>query len=1061
MNKIFVLIVSFVLSNFNIFALDTPTQSSPSDGATEQNVNVTLFINNNVSGATSYQYMLDTTMSFNSPILRTFEHSAAYSGWKPDDLYFNTTYYWKIRACNSTDTSAWSSVWTFSTVFYGATQSSPFDNAINQPVQISLMIDKYGAENYDYQLDTSQNFDSPLLQNASHSSTYSGYTFSDLFYNKTYYWRVRGRNSADTSAWSSVWSFTTALNGATNSSPANGTTDLGTSVPLYIDKLTGSENFDYQLDTSPNFDSPYLRDASHNNSYSGYTFANLDYNQTYYWHVRGRNDNDTSVWSDTWYFSTSNLGVVQSSPSNGSNNTGTKLTLWVNIKTGTHYIDYQLDTSPDFNSSYLRTATHDDNYSGYVFSDLDYNQTYYWRVRGRNDNDTSDWTSFWSFTTAEIGAEQDAPANNSTDKDVALTLWIDATAGSDSIDYLVDTTQNFNSSVLKYFTHSDNYSGWQVNNLFYNTTYYWKVRGRNDNDTSIWTNDWNFTTAQFGATPDSPIDNATNISTTPTLYVDKISGNDSLDFQIDTTNLFNSPLLAEYSISGNYSGINISNDTLRYGTTYYWRCRGRHSVDTSDWSNYYSFTTSYEMTNPILVEPVNDSINAPYSSITLVWNTLANANEYEFEVSENPDFSNTFSSGSTSLTSTSIGGLYPATTYYWRVRGENNSGFSPWSDVWHFTTASVPLDEPTLVFPANNSTNQALDIEFKWQEVYGANEYFMQISSSSDFNTYSEFNTADTVKQVTGLGQNSVYFWRVKASDGTSESNWSEIWSFQTGTGTLETPVLIAPSENENNIDTAMLIFLWYTVNDADNYDFQLSTDAAFLNIFYETNIADTTLTIEHLDCDDIYFWRVKAHSTYLESYWSPTRQFSTIPCENFIAAPNLRSPENNSQNIDNQQVTFEWSNVNQATAYNFQLSFDSNFDDLVVDSILSIENCTVDNLFCSSTYYWRVNATDGSITSDWSDVWNFTTVSCAEIDVLGQNSVRVYPNPVNNFVVITAGNASYLNIEIFDIRGQFIIEKRSTNGKLKIDLSNLNSGVYLLYINTGEDFVQKIIIKQ
>ncbi len=1039
-------------------ALDVPEHSSPADGSSDIKVNISLYING-VSGATSYQYMLDTSASFTSPALRTFEHSAAYSGWTPEDLFFNTTYFWKIRACNATDTSAWSSAWSFTTVRYGALQSSPPDNSTNQPVKISLMISKYGADNYDYQLDTVPTFDSPALQEASHSSSYDGNTFSDLMYNQKYYWRVRGRNNADTSEWSDAWTFTTALYGVTNSSPANGATE-GTKVALYINRLSGSENIDYQLDTSQNFDSPLLREVSHSDVYSGYTFYNLMYNTTYYWHARGRNDADTSIWTDVWSFSTTALGVTQNSPADGSTNQGTKLTLWVDIVSGTDSIDYQIDTVQTFDSPALLERTHSDDYSGQTISDLLYNQTYYWRVRGRNDSDTSDWTGIWVFSTANFGASQNSPADGSIDKDVKLTLWVDVLSGSDTIDYMLDTSSDYSSSVAARYSHSYEYTGKIVDKLFYGTKYYWKVRGRNDNDTSIWTDSWTFVTDTTGATPNSPVNDAIGVSITPTLWVDACDGNDSLDFQIDTNNLFNSTQIQEYSIGGEYSGLNMSRHQLKYGTTYYWRVRGRHTIDTASWSYYYKFTTVYQLSQPTLITPANDSTNAPFSSLTLSWNTLSDADDYQYQVSTDDDFLNIIKSGYTSLTFATVTDLYPATTYYWRVRGQNADGFSPWTDIWHFTTKSVPLDIPQLIFPANAQTNMPLDIDFNWNTVYGANQYIMQISPNSDFATYSEFNTSDTVVSITGLSANTQYYWRVMASDGTNQSDWSDAWTFSTGSGILTTPELLLPVNMTENSDTATLEFVWQLVADAENYEIQIATDAAFLNIFYSSITTDTFVNVEHFSCDEIYFWRVKAYNQYLESYWSPTWQFSTLPCENYVGVPELRYPENNSQDIDTTNVEFQWSSVDNATDYEFQLSTNQDFSNIVIDTTVQATNYNFYNLLHCTDYYWRVRAINASVYGDWSSAWYFGTSGCVE--VLEQSpEVKMYPNPANDNVCISIENASCLIVSVVDSQGRLILQQKVNSEKLTLDLSGLTKGIYFVKIETN-DFISynKLIVR-
>ncbi len=159
MKRTFLITILLILNSY-IFGLNTPTQNSPDNGAANVQTDATLRINQ-VSGATYYDYMLDTVASFDSPALRTKTHSSSYGGWIPGDLFFNKNYYWKIRARNATDTSLWSSVWIFTTNIYGVTQSLPSSGSIDQDLSLTLRINDEGATNYDYQLDTVASFDSP------------------------------------------------------------------------------------------------------------------------------------------------------------------------------------------------------------------------------------------------------------------------------------------------------------------------------------------------------------------------------------------------------------------------------------------------------------------------------------------------------------------------------------------------------------------------------------------------------------------------------------------------------------------------------------------------------------------------------------------------------------------------------------------------------------------------------------------------------------------------------------------------------------------------------------
>ena len=655
------------------------------------------------------------------------------------------------------------------------------------------------------------------------------------------------------------------------SSPSDGETEVHTNAVLWINQVSGATYYDFMLDTVTTFDSPALREYSIEASYSGWRPGDLFYNKTYYWKIRARTSSDTSAWSSVWSFTTTLYGCTLDAPADGATDLGTKVTLWIN-QLGSENYDYQVDTVPTFDSPYLREFSHSDSYTGYGVPDLLYGQTYYWRARGRNDADSSEWTPYRTFTTTLYGATQYSPANGSTNLNVHVTLWINTVSGSEDYDYQLDTSETFDSPVLQEFTHSDSYVGYGVPNLRYGQTYYWRVRGRNDSDTSVWTDPWYFVTNIYGATPRTPDSGAVNVSVKPTLWINTVDGADFYDFQIDTTPSFNSPLLSEPTLDGSYEGIILS-DSLRYGTVYYWRVRGRNDTATSIWSYYYSFTTEIELNAPVLVTPANDSTDAPFDNITIAWQSVSGAINYYYEVSDDVSFNNIVTSGSTSLTFATINDLYPNTTYYWRVKAEDNNGFSGWSDVWHFTTLSVALEQPVLISPDTASVITETAPQFLWHSVYGANAYKFQISTDSLFSFYTEIETTDTTVGVTGLSNANTYFWRVLAIEGSIESQWSNVWKF-TIIDDLNAPTLISPENGAENTELS-LVLDWSDVNYAESYEYQYDTDASFSNPLKDT-VTESEVTISGLNENTLYYWRVRSLSNDLASVWSDVWHFTT-----------------------------------------------------------------------------------------------------------------------------------------------------------------------------------------
>jgi Secretion system C-terminal sorting domain len=84
------------------------------------------------------------------------------------------------------------------------------------------------------------------------------------------------------------------------------------------------------------------------------------------------------------------------------------------------------------------------------------------------------------------------------------------------------------------------------------------------------------------------------------------------------------------------------------------------------------------------------------------------------------------------------------------------------------------------------------------------------------------------------------------------------------------------------------------------------------------------------------------------------------------------------------------------------------------------------------------------------------------------ENNLTLYPNPSSNEVTIDYSLSSLQNVDfgIYDIRGRLVrkIEKgKKQAGKyvLKVDISNLANGIYIVQMRTGDDAIFKKLLKE
>jgi hypothetical protein len=82
----------------------------------------------------------------------------------------------------------------------------------------------------------------------------------------------------------------------------------------------------------------------------------------------------------------------------------------------------------------------------------------------------------------------------------------------------------------------------------------------------------------------------------------------------------------------------------------------------------------------------------------------------------------------------------------------------------------------------NNSDNIPLDVILNWKRVSGAKFYILYLAK--DLNFQSIVKTADSIEntqlQLSNLDFKTKYFWKVKAFYDKGESEWSDVWQFET-----------------------------------------------------------------------------------------------------------------------------------------------------------------------------------------------------------------------------------------------------------------------------------------
>jgi len=300
------------------------------------------------------------------------------------------------------------------------------------------------------------------------------------------------------------------------------------------------------------------------------------------------------------------------------------------------------------------------------------------------------------------------------------------------------------------------------------------------------------------------------------------------------------------------------------------------------------------------------------------------------------------------------------------------------------------------------------------------------------------------------------YYWRIRAVDADGNHGpWSETWAFSTN---LAAPTLISPANNSGN-NPNTLTLSWEDLGEVE-YLLQVDINDTFSNPFVDETLTENEYELADLTTNQTYFWRVKVVVDGAESQWTSPFNFSTG-----MPRTVLVSPSDESEDIDVESVLLEWEDTEGAESYQVQLSANDSFTNLLLDeSDVTLSRKDYFDLEYNTTYWWRVKAFNESGDNGWSEVWSFTTeINTSVYRNVGETSMNIYPNPVNNYIMLDINNEFASENVLFEIRdasGSLIKAFAGNSNTKEINVSEIGSGNYFLIITANKKkYVHRFII--
>ena len=226
-------------------------------------------------------------------------------------------------------------------------------------------------------------------------------------------------------------------------------------------------------------------------------------------------------------------------------------------------------------------------------------------------------------------------------------------------------------------------------------------------------------------------------------------------------------------VSG-YNGLHVGNvgtysiTGLDCNTAYHYRVRGSNVCGISGNSGTVDVTTSASM-------PVSTTANAAsdiaQGSFNANWTVSSDATTYYIDVATNTGFTS-FVNDYDSLNVGNVNvynvtGLLCNTTYYYRVRSSNACGTSVSSNTITLTTSASKPAAPTAKFGFGITQSS---FYANWSASSATSKYYLDVSTNIAFLSfvagYENLDVGnDSIHNVTGLANNTEYYYRVRASN--------------------------------------------------------------------------------------------------------------------------------------------------------------------------------------------------------------------------------------------------------------------------------------------------------
>jgi hypothetical protein len=444
---------------------------------------------------------------------------------------------------------------------------------------------------------------------------------------------------------------------------------------------------------------------------------------------------------------------------------------------------------------------------------------------------------------------------------------------------------------------------------------------------------------------------------------------------------------------------------LNENAWHFWRVRATDGYGFSQWAYGTFFVNTvndppgpFNISSP--ADKVEVSSTTPVLEVTNSFDVDEDVLTYSFEVygdssMTGPPIASATgvpqgANGSTSWTVSTA--LNDNAWYYWRVVATDEHGASSETTVASFfvNTKNDAPGTPTVLDPADGAEVAVQELDLKVTNATDVDgdtlSYFFELDKANTFDSLAKVSSGSVTEglpatgwRVSGLEDNTWYYWRAKASDGAAESSWVTAKFFvSTQNDAPSMPTLRNPG-NGSWVSTLTPTLEVNASTDPDNdrviYRFEVYADSGLRTLAgsFETDVPSCLVT-PALSDNTWYFWRAQAEDEHgLTSAWTEGASFFTD--SNGVNDPPVISLKEPAYPVTVREgtVSIRWEDADPDSSAVIALYYES----AMTGRVLIAANIEEDSDGSGDTWLWNLSGLPDGTYSIYAEITDaFTTRS-------------------------------------------------------------------------------------